>query len=368
MMYRLWVLCILFFSNQLLAAGPCIPLDPSSLNLLPGFSSLKKPGAYCLKGDVTQKGIRELVTGNRIQTRAALFFKFATEEATLDLSGFTVKSEEVSRPGIGVVAPYREKNGVGTDKIWDREFAFHSLRVTNGRLVMPGQAYNAIEIPRRILLVSLESDAEDRLVPRRYPLTDLTDDAFTEELNRIFQRDGMKHWGNSVDNLEIIAGRTAVNMSGINNAVRDSKIIVTDSLAGTYMFGPGTIIENNIFIFRGMARTESAAPIKLHFGDKATIRNNIFIVEDAELAPEQAISLIQSKKVTISGNRVFGNVALARKYDDQTSTVERDNIVMPLSERPFVGVNMRAADQVVLSRLARDEPQPKKDVEADTNF
>ena len=157
-------------------------------------------------------------------------------------------------------------------------------------------------------------------------------------------------------------------MSGINNAVRDSKIVVTDSLAGAYMLGPGTVIENNIFIFRGMARTESAAPIKLHFGDKAVIRNNIFIIEDAELAPEQAISLIQSKNVMVTGNRVFGNVSLLRKYDDQTSVIEKDNVVYPLGERPFLSDKMRAANQVDLRRFARDEPSVKNGADSEVKF
>lgn len=350
------------------AIADCHQLDPAALDFKPSFFALKNRGNYCLLGDVTQQAIRQQKTGRTLKSVDLSFFAFATADATLDLGKHAVTSVKVKRPGVRVVAPYRIVNGQRADEIRDRNFAFHSLRVTNGRLNVPSQQYDAIAIPRWILVASLESDLVDRLVPREYPLTDLTGRDFTSEMSRIFERDGMKHWGNSVDNLEIIAGRTAVNMSGINNAVRDSKIIVTDSFAGTYMFGPGTVIENNIFIFRGMARTESAAPIKLHFGDKAVIRNNIFIVEDAELAPEQAISLIQSKNVTISGNRVFGNVALVRKYDDQTSTVERDNVVLPLSERPFVGPKMRAAAQVVLSRLARDESEPKKDVEADTNF
>jgi len=315
-------------------------------------------GNYCLKANLKQDSIQIYRTGIEPKAINLSFFAFATSEATLDLGDHDITSTKVERPGVSVLAPYKKLIGHGLSEAPDDDFAFHSLRVTNGRLNVPGRRFDAVKIPDRSLLVSLESDFDDRLLPSRFPGSDKTGTEFVEELREFFAKQGLKHWGNSVDNLEIIAGRTAVTMSGINNAVRDSKIIVTDSMAGTYMFGPGTVIENNIFIFRGIARTESAAPIKLHFGDKAVIRNNIFIIEEAELAPEQAISLIESRDVIITGNRVFGNAVLVRKYDDLTTTIERDNVILPLSDQPFVGGEIRAAAQVDLTRLARDESAP----------
>ncbi|MFK7965978.1 MAG: hypothetical protein AB8C46_18615 [Burkholderiaceae bacterium] len=339
------VLCALVASPAF-ASSDCNALDPSVLDASQMFPALEEQGAYCLTGSFFGNLKPYSFKWPRMKSYDSALVVFSASNSELNLLGNEISSESVERPGVRTFFPRGSTSETGIASAENQEYAFHSLRITNGKIDLPGTSYNVIQIPRHTLRISLESDLVDRLKPLKRPFTDLTGDAFKEEVARVFQRDGLRHWGNSVDNLEIIGGKTAVKMSGINNAVRDSKIVVTDSLAGAYMFGPGTVIENNIFIFRGMARTESAAPIKLHFGDKAVIRNNIFIIEDAEHAPEQAISLIQSKNVTISGNQLFGKAALVRKYDEQTSTIERDNMVMPLNERPYISETMRAASQV----------------------
>jgi len=363
--FRYSCACFFLVSETLFAQTSCYSLDPANLSSKPAFSALKERGRYCLKGSVTQQPIQVYISGFKPKALDLSFFAFATSEATLDLGGNDITSVKIERPVVTVLAPYKKLVGHSVSEAPDRDFVFHSLRVTNGRLNVPGNRFDAVKIPTLSLLVSLQSDFNDRLISSKFLRPEKTTMELRKELEGFFQRNGMKHWGNSVDNLEIIAGRTAVNMSGMNNAVRDSKIIVTDSFAGTYMFGPGTVIENNIFIFRGMARTESAAPIKLHFGDKALIRNNIFIIEEAELAPEQAISLIQSERVTITGNRVFGNAALVRKYDEKTTTIEQDNVVLPLSERPIISPEMRAASQVDLTRTPRRVQETERKTEAD---
>jgi hypothetical protein len=144
--------------------------------------------------------------------------------------------------------------------------------------------------------------------------------------------------------MSIKVGLTGITIMGRRNTIRNSRIEVNNPRAGIYLFGPDNLIENNILIFRGKPRTESAAPIKLHAGSRTIIRNNVIIMDTA--SPRQAVSLIESDDVVLQNNRIFGAGELVRRYDDASgfkSTGTRMLKANPLLRLPR---DVRRADQV----------------------
>jgi len=87
------------------------------------------------------------------------------------------------------------------------------------------------------------------------------------------------------ENLTILANDLGIKVAGARNIIRGNRIEVFDSKGAVYLYGPESIIEDNIIIFRGEAITTTAAPIKLHQGDRTIIRNNIIIVEASTAFP-----------------------------------------------------------------------------------
>ena len=88
------------------------------------------------------------------------------------------------------------------------------------------------------------------------------------------------------ENLTVLAGSYGIKLAGRGNTIRGSRIEVTDSKSAVYLFGPDNVIEDNIIVFRGNAVTATAAPIRLHLGDRTIIRDNLIMVEADEKVPK----------------------------------------------------------------------------------
>ena len=319
----------------------CSVLALFDAGVLPKFETIETAGQYCVDFDVYQPRIWSGHTLTQITKRDRPYVFIASSNVHLDLRDHTLVSDSVMRSGIK-----------SSPLSWDDEHRTSGISIANGVLRFPGE-FRVVSMPSYVPPVSIESDLLDRRYPKRTwtgasSLADTTKHARQANL-----RMGFNSADNSLINLEIMGGSIGVLMRGAGNRIRDSKIIVNDSYSGAYLMGPNLLIENNIFIFSGIGRSESAAPVKLDFADGAIIRNNIFIIEDNDLAPKQAISLIESPSVSITGNRVYGDAVLVRKYDELTTTVESDNRIFPLSERPLIAESVRAASQVQFDRRSR---------------
>ncbi|MGC1442851.1 MAG: right-handed parallel beta-helix repeat-containing protein [Burkholderiaceae bacterium] len=149
-----------------------------------------------------------------------------------------------------------------------------------------------------------------------------------------------------IENMTIKVGLTGITIMGRKNTIRNSRIEVTNPRAGIYLFGGNNLIENNILIFKGEALNESAAPIKLHAGDGTVIRNNVIIIESK--TPRQAISLIESKNVVLSNNRIYGGTVLVKAFDTISTFESRGNSLSAANQSPVVRESDRHADQLIV--------------------
>jgi hypothetical protein len=148
------------------------------------------------------------------------------------------------------------------------------------------------------------------------------------------------------ENLTILAGSYGIKLAGRGNTIRGNRIEVTDSKSAVYLFGPDNIVEDNIIVFRGDAVTESAAPVKLHLGDRTVIRNNLIIVEADSNAPKHILSLIESADVEFTGNRIYGVSKITRAFDEISSVKLNNNQVLKLADRPTLSARVRKASEV----------------------
>ena len=208
----------------------------------------------------------------------------------------------------------------------------------------------AVSIPGDAPAIAVVEDFNDRLSRFRFdPLNEYA------EGRREFVRQGapiadtLVNHSNSINDTTLIADGLTALVFGRDTRITNNRIEVTDGRAGLYLRGASPVIENNIFIFRGVGRTATAAPIKLFQTDGAIIRNNIIIIEDAHWAPEQAISLIASAGVTVENNRVYGGKELVRVFEEGTDFSATGNTLHAYADRPALRPGDRAASDVDLT-------------------
>ncbi|WP_369827846.1 right-handed parallel beta-helix repeat-containing protein [Collimonas sp. PA-H2] len=136
---------------------------------------------------------------------------------------------------------------------------------------------------------------------------------------------GYQPTGNLVEHMTIHAGWRGVVMGGGGNVLRDSTIDV-DGHTAVYMYGPGSIIENNTIIIHrnGDAKPFDAA-IKLRDAHGAVVRNNRIIYKGGWLGKAPAaVNLLDSTDVLIEGNTVENFDKLVRINGD-SKYAEKDN-------------------------------------------
>ena len=149
-----------------------------------------------------------------------------------------------------------------------------------------------------------------------------------------------------IDGMEILAGEYGIRLMGSHNRITNSRIEVTDSKSAIYLFGPDNVIENNIIVFRGRGVTPSAAPIKLHHGDRTIIRNNVIIMEGPDQDVRQAVSLIESRDVMLENNRVYGTGPVVQPYGEGSSWRMGSLRVDALENAPVLDTTARAASDL----------------------
>ena len=124
---------------------------------------------------------------------------------------------------------------------------------------------------------------------------------------------------NLVDHMTIKAGWRGVVMGGANNILRDSTIEV-DGHTAIFMYGPGSIIENNTIIIHGQGDAKPFdAAIKLRDAHGAIVRNNHIIYKGSWFGKAPvAINLLDSTDVKIEGNTLEKFEKLVRLNGEST--------------------------------------------------
>ena len=129
-----------------------------------------------------------------------------------------------------------------------------------------------------------------------------------------------------VENMTIHAGWRGVVMGGGNNVVRNSTLEV-DGHTAVYMYGPGSIIEDNTIIIHGKGNAAPFdAPIKLRDAHGAIVRNNRIIYKTWIGKEPAAINLLDSAEVRIEGNTLEHFSELVR-VNGESSYAEKDTVM-----------------------------------------
>jgi len=96
----------------------------------------------------------------------------------------------------------------------------------------------------------------------------------------------------------------AINIQGSGTIIRNC-VIETDGSTALWLFGPDAIIEGNTIIVSGASPVREAdAPIRLHHGDGAIIRNNRIVIKDG--ANRRGMSVFDTGAITVEKNTFYG--------------------------------------------------------------
>jgi len=107
-----------------------------------------------------------------------------------------------------------------------------------------------------------------------------------------------------VEKVAISSAGWGIGVEGAGTVIRDSTIEV-DAGTALWIYGPHARIENNTIIVRGRGRVREAdAPIRLHHGDGAIIRNNRIVVKGD--GHPWAITSFRTGAITLEGNTMNG--------------------------------------------------------------
>lgn len=244
-------------------AQSCVQIEP--VERAGGFgASIAEPGKFCLPHSLKQTAVFDLHAGRykvpqgpmlRIRCRQKKTCPSAQGEINyeIDLQGNSLSGEASSMIGIDNMS-----GGTG-------------VHIRNGSIAVRGD--------RSIGVL---------LFGERTPTGFVTTDYLLEKLT-------------------IRAGGQGVNVSGAGNVLRNS-VIEVDGHTAAYLFGPGSVVENNTFIVHASgAQKAQQAALQLRAADGAVVRNNRFVFKGGwARRGGVAISLVDSAGVTVKDNTVDG--------------------------------------------------------------
>lgn len=130
----------------------------------------------------------------------------------------------------------------------------------------------------------------------------------------------------------------AINIQGAGTIIRNC-VIETDGSTALWLFGPDAIIEDNTIIVSGASPVREAdAPIRLHHGDGAIIRNNRIVIKDG--ANRRGISLFDTGAITVKKNTFYGMTEkddVARAFTGSMEMKESGSRFEPAWKAVFAG-------------------------------
>jgi hypothetical protein len=272
------------------------------------YMAVNRPGHYCVEKDAHHTDVfdshsfsKKDFSGRPLLTllgpRRASDLPGAAY--TIDFCGHTLSAATMNMAGISA----------------DGELT--NVRVANGKIVIPGIKTGNIGI---FLELPVEGFALPGVAMLGGPWNPSYEDVrYTELANRRKPRYSTTKY--VVEHMDIRAGYRGIVLGGGNNVIRNSRIEV-DGNTAIYVYGPGTIIENNTIIVHGKGeRKQWDAAIKLRDADNAIVRNNRIEFDGGLLSKgEAAINLLDSDNVTIDGNTVTGHRKTVRVNGVSTFT------------------------------------------------
>jgi len=129
-----------------------------------------------------------------------------------------------------------------------------------------------------------------------------------------------------LENLTLEADNHVIVMQGMNNIIRNCKIVGGNGTVNIY--GPNLIFENNEIILKAKdtAAANGEAPVALYLEDSAdsVVRNNHITVK-GNAANVSAVALKNSPNVILTGNTVSGTKDLYKLLDADSTVKASEN-------------------------------------------
>jgi hypothetical protein len=258
------------------------------------YMSISQPGYYCVEKDAHHTDVFDVHSFSKKNFSGEPLLTLLGPRRASDLPGATYV---IDFRGHTLSAATKDMAGVSLDG------ELINVRVSNGKIVIPGSRTGNIGI---FLKLPVEGFAIPGVVMMGGPWNPSYEDVpYTGLENRRKPRYSRTNY--VIEKMDIRAGYRGIVLGGGNNVIRNSRIEV-DGNTAIYVYGPGTIIENNTIIVHGKGEGKQwDAAIKLRDADNAIVRNNRIIFNGTLFEKgEAAINLLDSDNVKIDGNTVTG--------------------------------------------------------------
>ncbi len=281
--------------------------------------TIDSPGRYCLRENLEVKGIFSF--GHSPRTSSSII-GISAAEVILDFNSHSASSDANLEAGIDTTVSYQPKRRIDNPP--------KEIVIRNGsiRLTRRGAGVSIVGLGgiANGAPISISSDlgwVENELFHARErapesgksakTLTETTKLEISAAENIRLEMPKLSEYPNRkilIENMKIRTRRLGIVIQGADTVIRDS-VIEVDSGTAIWLYGPNSVIENNTIIVHGEAEPkvglfllEADAPIRLHHGDGALVRNNRIII--AGKANRRAISLFDTGPIRVENNTVYG--------------------------------------------------------------
>lgn len=299
-------------------AGPCIAQTCQTLEqrsaLLTSkniFNVIEDSGCYVVRSDLLNHYSDNAFSRNPPEET---MLRISAPDVKIDLGGHLLLGEARWTTGMEI----------------DNNLNHKKVRVKNGRIItmrMPAVSFTSLQYgPMLSLFEDFETKASGVEKLRAFKFDVSTQPRAASAYPRT------EHEVSSIF-LQSERSNYVIGMQGAGNVVMRSKIVAINSDSGIYLFGPNSVIEDCIIIFKNYRGTQaSAAPVRIHRGDGTIIRNNVIVIEGGRERELPAISIIDSKNVLVENNKLYGTGLMVKKWDEQSEVREVHNQRLRLSE------------------------------------
>lgn len=284
-------------------AGPCQPIQPRQ----GGGAVITRPGVHCVTRDMlVDSHYRFFAHGSNYRNDDRILILVAVSNTLLDLQQHTVEANAAVRAAIDTPA----KDWINYPDA-PAPVLPTNLTIRNGKIRVTkraGDAWGIKIFSAPDLPFDLRSDFAGLGTTRGLTAAHMAElSAFAvREVRRALPARARDYpaRGILVDQVKISSAGWGIGVEGGGTVIRNSTIEV-DAGTALWIYGPNALLENNTIIAHGRGRVlEADAPIRLHHGDGAVIRNNRIVVKGD--GHPWAVTSFRTGAITLQGNTMNG--------------------------------------------------------------
>jgi hypothetical protein len=279
-----------------------------------GGAAIGQPGYYCLATDMlVDSRYNPFAHGAEIRGNDSTLLVLGADDIVLDFKRHKVTGNAPLHGGIETPAADKpeyahlpELEGIS------KTFQPKNLAIRNGNLRMTRRASYAIgiRIADSEVFFSIASDLVGMWQASTGQRQTAEDVAMAKREDQRLQKklpdtvDGYPKRNILIEDMTIRTRNVGILVQGANTVIRNSTVEV-DAGTAIWIYGPNAVIENNTIIVHGdYSLLDADAPIRLHHGDGAIIRNNRIMIKGH--AHKRAISTFDTRAFTVEDNMLHG--------------------------------------------------------------